>query len=184
LRIWRFSPIGAQVTDRINYLQDTSHLVRFLHAVSRRGKEGMGLNIGPQRMFQEVPQSTRDVISSRMNSIAEVYAAAANDDRWLRNYQTREKGFWSFRIGPKDERSKECPQSVIVFRCPMYRAMGIFSRATRCYLAVATTFLMSSTFDQYGKEELLAQLHTLKTAYHLDLNESEDQLYQKFNDRY
>ena len=52
-RIWKFTHTGCTITMPIQYLDSPDDLIRFTRALARNGRQGMGLSVGPNRLFTE-----------------------------------------------------------------------------------------------------------------------------------
>lgn len=183
LRIWRFSPNGIQVTEPIFYQKDARPFVKFLFAISRNGKAGMGLNIGPNKLFQELDPKRLKVLSKRALKLAKIYSRKANNPGWLERFQAQHPEIWEFNVNQGSKVLETCPDRFFVFQQPIHRTTGMFSRGTRCYLVVSAEFLLSDNFDTIDDAACLKQMHMLKVAWQWDTRTKELDFFREYRKR-
>jgi hypothetical protein len=184
LRVWRFSPNGIQVTEAVAYLEDARPLVKFLLAVSKNGKAGMGLNIGRNGLFKEVDLGKSDSVARRIEKLAKLYADKANDPRWLKSFRIRQAGLWELNMHQGEKMSEDCPNRLLVFQVPIHYTTGMFSRGTRCYLVVSAQLLYSSVFDILDETKYLEGMHVLKISWQWDYRTPEINFFREYRRRY
>jgi hypothetical protein len=184
LRIWQFSPNGVQVTDAIAYLEDARPFVKFLLAISKDGKRGMGLNIGGERMFQQLDSSLLGSISNKLARLAKLYADKANNPIWLHSFETQQTGVWELNVPHDKKLLASSLDRFFVFQQPVHSTTGMFSRGTHCYLVVSAQMVLSKDFDLLTDSFCLLHMHMLKTAWQWDSRTPELKFFQMFKDRY
>ncbi|KAG8825507.1 hypothetical protein FRC18_010259 [Serendipita sp. 400] len=99
-RIWKFSPVGCQVTTQIRYTTDPIDLIRFLHFIARDGSRAMGLSVGNDAIFQDYDPDD-DAEKELLETVANVYSVSSGDQKWDQEPK-KLSGYWAMAIPSKD----------------------------------------------------------------------------------
>lgn len=143
LRIWAMTTTGALVTEAIRYRKDASVIWRFLQ-VMRGGRHCLGWEVGPGMLFRSIyiEKNTEWL----RTAIAEAYMMAValsypSIPEWMRGWlQQASTGdllvFEKPNCSYDGQDAQRRENTYLVLSCPLYTGTGVFSRATKCYLAL------------------------------------------------
>jgi Fungal protein kinase len=178
LRIWRWSASGVMVTEAIDYIKDATPVYQFLQAIGKGPYSRLGLDIGLGRAFRGVERK----MGAQVKQIVDCYLEATTKTELQVKWSTRalQSAIWRFEQAssipvstkvvegsnltetdqsPENEDFTTDISPLYVLSHPIWRGRGVYSRGTRCYLAVS-----QSTLDK--QEEITVEdLRMLKTSW-------------------
>ncbi|CAG7850362.1 SubName: Full=Uncharacterized protein {ECO:0000313/EMBL:CCA69180.1} [Serendipita indica DSM 11827] len=178
-RIWKFTPTGCTVTSTIRYLERPDDLLRFVHALALNGRRGLGLCVGSDRLFRDVGFTGTDSVANdyevdltkKLEKIARIYVQYSNNKQWAE--RQRLTSVWVLNVTSNSRFRTEGvdnpppgPQGddLLVLQHPITRRVSMFSRATRCYLAIAKKDLDDQKLEELTEEVILDKIRLLKTS--------------------
>jgi hypothetical protein len=178
LRIWRWSSSGVLVTEAIDYMNDATPVYHFIQAIGKGPYSRFGLDIGRGMTFSGVEKRKRDQVNTIVDCYLEATSQTDLQVKWSK--RARRGDIWSFEqissvpVYPKAVEGSDLteenrflptkdsvtePSCFYVLSYPMWRGKGVYSRGTRCYLAVSR-----STFENW-KKITVGDLRMLKTSW-------------------
>lgn len=153
LRIWRWSSTGVLTTEAIDYIEDATIVYQFLHAIGSGPYSRLGIDIGHNMTFGMADGSQFDLRT--IKDIVECYKKKVTDNELSRNWckMALMSSMWTFKHvststlqrnidpSPSDNSlsaGKVSPKetNLVVVSHPIWHGKGIYSRNTRCYLAI------------------------------------------------
>ncbi|KAG8773935.1 hypothetical protein FRC15_001680, partial [Serendipita sp. 397] len=197
-RIWKFSPVGCQVTTQIRYTTDPIDLIRFLHFIARGGSRAMGLSVGNEAIFQDYDPDD-DAEKELLETVENVYSVSSGDQKWDQEPK-KLPGYWAMAIPSKDlfppppptadsttqgTTGSAEPLRLVIFRNPIHHATSLFSRGTRCYLAINRDFIDSHkpSKDKPTNETVIQAMRMVKTAWQYDARHHEGDFFRLYRER-
>jgi hypothetical protein len=193
LRIWKFSPTGCRVTAAIDYIKDPQPIVQFLMALKRSPVSGIGSDLGSSVgdgcMFRLPSASSANYkkIQELMERVARIYRKQSGDDDWRGAKSPWD--YWEFdptanNGNPATNNFTPFTDLVYVFPHPIHYVCSMTSRATRCYLVVKRSWLISkSKTAKITPADAFKNVHVLKTAWKHPDHVPEIKLHSKFVER-
>ncbi|CAG7850496.1 SubName: Full=Uncharacterized protein {ECO:0000313/EMBL:CCA76719.1} [Serendipita indica DSM 11827] len=188
MRIWKFTPTGCIVTTPIDYLDSPGDLVRFARAPASSGPRGTGLSVGEGRLFTEYQDAGQ--YDDALEHVSKVYADPADNQHWLD--RKGPAGYFILKFGKGDlvdpdqldEGGKSKATEYVIFKKTLHHVASMFSRGTKCYLAIAKPDIESPGFALHSPQEIIPRLRLLKTSWQHVARTPEAQFFREYNKRH
>lgn len=187
LRIWRWSATDVLVTEVIDYIQDATPVYRFLSAIGNGPYSHLGVDIGPDMTFGMAGRIEMRKLSHILKCYELAIPPSETNKEWIK--KALRSSVWTFKHSstvitaqPKNDpppqllsnnaavtttKATSTETHLFVISHPIWRGKGVYSRNTRCYLAVK-----QSTFEK-NMRFTIADLHMLKISWQFPSRTSE-----------
>ncbi|CCA76805.1 hypothetical protein PIIN_10791 [Serendipita indica DSM 11827] len=188
-RIWKFTHTGCVITTPIRYLESPDNLIRFMRALALNGRSGFGISVGQGRLFTEYTDG--NLYSEGLRHVADTYAKAVNNQNWI--IRRGPSGCWLLKIEPNEllhrvdsAMAVEPNQATeyLVFKRPLYRVESMFSRGTRCYLAITKEDIEDPVCSSLSARNVIAKLRLVKTLWQYEDTTPEAYFFRKYDERH